>query len=158
VIARRSSPVQHATTLLTALTLAGLVPACGAPAGAALEPDVARAVARRVQASRPAQDVVVLGTLGGTRGAELPWGVRQSLATSGIEVAGAGAGHREGTTLLVFEHSARSGGTWSVDVRLEAADLPGSEALLTWRVRCADGRCEAVDSVAHPAGSAGRGS
>jgi hypothetical protein len=127
---------------------------CGVPApDTDWDPAVVRTVARRVQAAYPA-GVRVLGTVGSAEGAELPWAVRQALATAGIEVAAShGAAHSD-AVLLVFERSEREGAEWRVRVRLEnaAASTPGitsqpAATPVTWRVRCAGGACETVDSV-----------
>jgi hypothetical protein len=139
--------------LLCALVV---VPAgCGVPApDTDWDPAVARTVARRVQAAYPEAGVRVLGTVGSAEGVELPWSVRQALATAGIEVAASDGAEHSDAVLLVFERSERDGAEWRVDVRLEhaAASTPGSTArrvatAVTWRVRCVGGACEAVDSM-----------
>jgi hypothetical protein len=135
--------------LLSALVIA--FGGCGVPA-----PDtdwdaaVARTVARRVQAANPGIDVRVLGRVGSTDGAELPWAVRQALTTAGLEIAASNGNRHADTMLLVFERSTRDGAEWQVDVRLENAPptTPAPDVTaLTWRVRCVGGACEAVDSV-----------
>jgi hypothetical protein len=122
-------------------------------AGGEWEPAAVRAVARRVQAGHAEREVRVLHTIGTPTGPELPWSVRQALATGGIEVAGTVEG--TGVLLLVFEGSRRDGADWLVDVRLEdapaappAGAMPAATMALTWRVRCGNGACEATDSVA----------
>jgi hypothetical protein len=111
-------------------------------------------VARRVQAAHPEAGVRVLATVGSAEGAELPWAVRQALATAGIEVAASHGAEPSDPVLLVFERSERDGAEWRVDVRLEnaAASPSGSTTrpaatAVTWRVRCVGGACEAIDSV-----------
>jgi hypothetical protein len=156
---RRSRPVRRglrARVVSGLLCVLVLVPAsCGVPApDTDWDPAVARTVARRVQAAYPEAGVRVLGTVGSAGGTELPWSVRQALATAGIEVAASPGAEHSDAVLLVFERSAREGAEWRVDVRLEnaAAGPPGSTsrpaaAAVTWRVRCVGGACEVVDSV-----------
>jgi hypothetical protein len=135
------------------VVLLAVLAGCGTQvAGGEWDASAARAIARRVQAGHPAREVRVLGTIGEPMGPELPWSVRQSLTTGGIEIAGAGAASEPGTTLLVFEHSERAQGGWRIDVRLEGLDDAGAAAALTWRVRCGADGCEAVDSVARREG------
>jgi hypothetical protein len=142
--------------VLLAAAVAAAAAGCGAPgAGGEWEPAAVRAVARRVQAGHAEREVRVLHTIGTPAGAELPWSVRQALATGGVEVAGTVEG--TGVLLLVFEGSRRDGADWLVDVRLEDAPAaPPAGAVptattattaLTWRVRCGNGACEATDSV-----------
>jgi hypothetical protein len=150
--ARGSLHAGAAGLLLCALAVA--LDGCGVPArDADWDAAVARTVARRVQAAYPEADVRVLGSVGSVDGAELPWSMRQALTTAGIEVTASNGTRHADAVLLVFERSVRNGAEWSVDVRLEnappaapAAPLPDAIAV-TWRIRCVDGACEAVDSV-----------
>jgi hypothetical protein len=122
-----------------ALALA-MVTACGRAGG----PDdwdaaAVRAVARAEGAEGP---LVVLDRVGGPQGRELPWGVRQSLTTGGIQLTGSDAPPDPVTRVLVLDASRRDGSDWLVDTRTIPPDGPAMPA--TWRVSCANGSCNAA--------------
>jgi hypothetical protein len=126
-----------------ALTLAGVLAAtaCGVRDTAdAWDPGAARAVARQAAAELE-QPLRVLATAGGPGGPELPWGVRQSLTTAGIEVTS----ERQpvpGSPLLVFIEQRRDGELWVVRTALLRADAAADTA--TWRVHCDEATCRAT--------------
>jgi hypothetical protein len=98
----------------------------------------ARAVARTAAAGQP---LVVLERAGGPTGPELPWGVRQSLTTGGVQVIGNNAMRRVEAPVLIFDESRRDGEDWVVRTRRVHA---GTEDTTTWRVRCAGDTCQAA--------------
>jgi hypothetical protein len=136
--------------LPAAIVAAGCVlqPACRVPhAGTDWNEGAARTVARHVQAADPGTWLVVLGSIGGAAGAELPWAVRQSLTTGGIEVGDTSALRQPDTALLVFESASRTEGEWIMETRLERAE-PAAAALpdrARWRVRCTGDQCTIVE-------------
>jgi hypothetical protein len=104
------------------------------------DPAAARAVARHMQDATPAARIVVLATAG-LGGAELPWGVRQSLTTGGVEVVDRDPA-TPGTALLIFEQSSRSDGDWLIDTTLHADTATSTPpARGSWRVRCEGDQC-----------------
>jgi hypothetical protein len=102
----------------------------------------ARAVARAAAAAQPQQPMVVLNAVGGPGGEELPWGVRQSLTTGGVQVADTAALHDGQTSVLIFESSTRTNAEWIVHTRLVRADGPSEST--AWRVRCTNDTCDAT--------------
>jgi hypothetical protein len=110
------------------------------------DPGVIRAVARQVEAELGGERLVVLHSIAGPGGAELPWAARQSLATAGIEVGDATALQDPAVAVLVFEQARGSAGEWQVTTRLHRAGvkLEGDGApSRRWRVRCGDQQCSA---------------
>ncbi|CAN5768823.1 hypothetical protein BH23GEM9_BH23GEM9_22000 [soil metagenome] len=145
-----------ATLIMAAFVLAG---ACRlSDAAAEWHAGAARAVARNVQAANSDHTVVVLGSVGGPRGEELPWAVVQSLTTGGVEVGDTTALRRPRTLLLIFEHTERADGEWIVDTRLERGAAAGDDEApddgLTrharWRVQCNDDPCVVTDMLQRP--------
>jgi nucleotide-binding universal stress UspA family protein len=125
-----------------ALALAGvLVAGCGVrDAPDTWDASAARAVARQA-ATELEQPLRVLATAGGPGGPELPWGVRQSLATAGIEVTG----ERQpvpGSPLLVFIEQRRDGELLVVRTLLLRAGAAADTT--TWRVHCGEATCRAT--------------
>jgi hypothetical protein len=131
-----------------ALLLAGMVAvSCGRwEAAEGWDAGAARAVARRVEAADGERRLVVLHTVGSTAGAELPWGVRQSLTTAGIELGDSAVLHDPAVRLLILEEMQRVDGDWSLHTRTLQHGQPA--ARVTWRVRCDDTSCEVLDSLA----------
>jgi hypothetical protein len=115
---------------------------CAREAGPAWDPAATRAVARAVETEAPGVPLVALDQVGGPGGAELPWGVRQSLATGGIPVTGEVP--VPDARVLVFDSVRRAGDDLLVHTRTVhpagAADSAG------WRVRCSAGACQAERS------------
>lgn len=109
------------------------------------EPGAVRAVARDIQQRHPNHTVVALSRAGSVEGHELPWGVRQSLTTGGVEVVDA-IDTEPATIVIVFEASTRADGDWLIDTSLagggaQQLDVP---AAASWRVRCNES-CTVVD-------------
>jgi hypothetical protein len=121
--------------------------ACSRGAGAdQWDPRVIRAVARQVEGELSGERLVVLHSIGGPGGAELPWAARQSLATAGIEVGDTTALRVPAVAVLVFEQARAGAGEWQVTTRLLGAgvELAGDGApSRRWRVRCGDQQCTA---------------
>lgn len=121
---------------------------------------VARAVARRTAAHQPERTLVVLGTVAGPDGETLPWAVRQSLATGGIEMGDTSTLHDPATVTLVFDRSIRDGPDWHVQGRLlhgaGAGVEPDAEAV-TWHVRCDYDDCVVIGTTTGPGRDAGGG-
>jgi hypothetical protein len=114
---------------------------------------VVRAVAREADTELDGERLVVLNTIGGAGGAELPWAARQALATAGIEVAGATALQDPAIALLVFEQSRFMAGEWQVTTRLihAAAQTSANGApSRRWLVRCPDQQCTAQPMADEP--------
>jgi hypothetical protein len=133
-------------------TIAGLVLAataaasgCGGETGDGGDAGAARAVARRVEGAQEHGRLVVLATLQGADGAELPWGVRQSLTTAGFELGDSAVLADPDVRLLVFEDAQRAGADWALRTRTLQHGAPPLR--LTWRVRCDAGTCEVLDST-----------
>jgi hypothetical protein len=147
----------RASAALRVAALAGAVGTGCGEGGPGVEWDTAvvRAVVRRVDASSDGRRLVVVDT--GRAGGELPWGVRQALATAGYEVSD-GSGVRDaGVRALTLESSFRDGGDWLVDVLIDTAQAStDGRTGVRWRVRCVDQPCEVVDSTAIPMAEAER--
>jgi hypothetical protein len=152
----RRRPAARLALLPVVAALAYPAASCGSrDADGEWDGPAARAVARRVAAGHADRPLAVLARAGGQAGPELPWAVRQSLATAGITVLDSAAHAGTGAALLVFEDSRRHGDEWVLDVRVHGgtampADQPVADAAgtpLRWRVRCDDGACVATDSL-----------
>jgi hypothetical protein len=100
----------------------------------------------------------VLATL--PDGAELPWGVRQTLTTAGFQVVDTATQPAPDAVLLAFESSVREQDAWRLYGRVEepadaatSADAarpsvpPGLTRALSWRVRCTTAGCEVLDTT-----------
>lgn len=111
---------------------------------------VVRAVVRRVDASGAGRRLVVLDA--GRAGGELPWGVRQALATAGYEVGDSTVLRDTGVRALTLASSFRDGPDWLVDVYIHDTAQPPTDGGIgvRWRVRCMDQPCEVDDSTAIP--------
>jgi hypothetical protein len=103
----------------------------------------ARAIARRVDASQDEGRLVVLSTLRGSDGDELPWGVRQSLTTAGFELGDSTVLNDPDVRLLVFDRAERADGDWTVHTRTLRHGAPPTSAI--WLVRCGEESCEVVE-------------
>jgi hypothetical protein len=101
----------------------------------------ARAVARAEAALEPRTPLVALPLIGGSSGDELPWGVRQSLTTGGIELAAGPV--PPGVRVLTFHDARRDGDAWIFRTSVQRDD--GSATQRDWRVRCTPAGCTAVD-------------
>jgi hypothetical protein len=126
---------------------------CGGAGAEQWDPGVVRAVARQADAELDGERLVVLHTIGGAGGAELPWAARQALATAGIEVADSIALRDPTVAVLVFEQSRFTAGEWQVTTRLvHAAALPASDGAPSrrWLVRCPDQQCTAQPMADEP--------
>jgi hypothetical protein len=126
---------------------------CGGAGAGQWDPAVVRAVARQAEAELGGERLVVLHTIGGTGGAELPWAARQALVTAGVEVTDTKAPRDPAVTMLVFEQSRITAGEWQVTTRLVRASAasPGDDALpRRWLVRCPDQQCTAQPMADEP--------
>lgn len=123
--------------------------ACGAPPADEWDGAVARAVARNTAAEQPGKRLVVLGTVAGAEGTALPWAVRQSLTTGGVELGDTAAVRDSANVLLVFDRSLRDGADWLVYGWLLHGDAsgPADTTVMEWRVRCVDDECDAISRV-----------
>jgi hypothetical protein len=133
--------VKSAARTVAAMLFGLLAASCAAPEAAMeWEPAAARAVVRHVQEQNPGTRVAVLGTEG-AGGAELPWGVRQSLTTGGVEVVSRDPAS-PGMALLVLDRSARSNGDWLVDTTYHPDPAGGARPdRARWRVSCRAEQC-----------------
>jgi hypothetical protein len=128
------------------LLAAAAVLGCGDRTPAAgLDGAAARAVARRVQAAEPERRLVVHGTIGADGRTELPFGVRQSLVTAGVEVADDAALSDPAVRVLVIDGGGRVADGWRMETHLREGGRPLPPVV--WRVECGGG-CAVVDSAA----------
>jgi hypothetical protein len=99
-----------------------------------------RAVAR-AEAAAGEGPLIVLQYVAASRDAELPWGVRQSLTTGGIQLTDNPTPPDATSRVLIFDAARRDGSDWVVDTRTV---LPGGSVQpTTWRVRCDNDLCTA---------------
>jgi hypothetical protein len=103
----------------------------------------ARAVARRVDASQDEGRLVVLSTLRGSGGDELPWSVRQSLTTAGFELGDSTVLNDPDVRLLVFDRAERADTVWTIHTRTLQRGAPPMSVI--WLVRCGDDACEVIE-------------
>jgi hypothetical protein len=133
--------------------LCGVATSCSGAGAEQWDPGVVRAVARQADAELDGERLVVLHTIGGPGGAELPWAARQALATAGIEVADTTALRDPAVAVLVFVQSRVTAGEWQVTTRLihAAAHSSADEApSRRWLVRCPDQQCTAQPLADEP--------
>jgi hypothetical protein len=126
--------------------LCGVATSCSGAGAEQWDPAVVRAVARQADAELDGERLVVLHTIGGADGAELPWAARQALATAGIEVVDTTVLREPGVALLVFQQSRLMAGDWQVTTRLVRAGAPpvgDAKPSRRWLVRCPDQQCTA---------------
>jgi len=125
-----------ALSVVAGVLLAG---ACARDASLAWDAAAARAVARTAAAEAPGESFAVLQNQGGSRGRELPWGVRQSLTTGGITVAEDVAA---ASRVMILDDARRDGEDWIVHTRIHRRSA--AQDTVAWRVRCPNDACEAA--------------
>jgi hypothetical protein len=129
------------------LLCAGATAACGqGPVHEEWDPGAVRAVARAEAATEPGTPLVARPTIGGPGGEELPWGIRQTLTTAGIELASGEPA--PGVRLLTFHDARREGDDWILRTNVERNGTGSRKT--TWRVRCAENSCIAAPEPEEP--------
>jgi len=132
------------------LIVAALLAACGAADEGTWSPEATRAVARQVGEQAEGLCLVVARTVGEAPAAPMPFGLYQTLVTSGFLVDSVTAAPAEGVAVLAFERSLRADADWQITTALSRPGAPGRTRTdrVRWSVDCGGaGGCTVADSA-----------